>query len=123
MKQVTVVILSVIYLAFTFTGVGHAPVWEPQVYAPATPENVAVDQSKELKKGTEAQFLKAVKNQKAANHLAGSGKVKLSRPGFSSFYSPLSAVEPAAGALHHLRTGTPVWSSNTLYLHNCTFIL
>lgn len=120
MKRTAAFILTLVYLAFAFGGLVHEPAVASAVYALESSDDAA---SKTDPKAEEKSFENAsVTFKKGHKHLAPVSKVKLPRPAlpFTSYTSFISEYHSTAN-VHPLRTGTPLWSSATLYLRNCTF--
>ncbi|RXK80962.1 hypothetical protein [Filimonas effusa] len=120
MKRTAAFILTLVYLAFAFGGLVHEPTAMAAVYSQETD-----DAGKPDAKAEEKSFENAsITFKKGHKHLAPVSKVKLPRPALplTSYTSFISEYHSNAN-VHPLRTGTPLWSSATLYLRNCTFLI
>ena len=121
MKRTAAFILTLVYLAFAFGGLVHEPASMAAVYSLETTD----DAGKADTKAEEKSFENAsVTFKKGHRHLAPVSKVKLPRPALplTTYTSFISEYHSKAN-VHPLRTGTPLWSSATLYLRNCTFLI
>lgn len=127
MKRATAFILSIVYLAFAFGSLGHEPTITGVQYSYANAVAdieeagaVTPDTSDENSVVASSFLLK-----KVHKHLATVAKVKLPRPGVinSSLTSYFVPEHHTITGTHQLRTGTPLWSSATLYLKNCVFLI
>lgn len=118
MKRTAAFILTLVYLAFAFGGLMHEPAVASAVYSLESDETGKADPKAEEKSFENA----SVTFKKGHKHLAPVSKIKLPRPALSltSYTSFISEYHSDAN-VHPLRTGTPLWSSATLYLRNCTF--
>lgn len=123
MKRITAFILSIIYLSFAFGSQSYDAAVINDLYASA---GETEEVSKAIDKSTDGDSItKSVFFKKAHKHLAHVAKVKLPRPSVAAIddTTSLLAEHHSNASTHQLRSGTPLWSSATIYLKNCVFLI